>query len=110
MDLLLRSSTQKHDDVKGSTEYFDVKVGERTAVDAAWICEGDAAHGTDISGLVAFDWNKMDIWFEEAEEVYVHPRDPYHRVDVRESSRDVAVFFTYVKAADCRSHFMLFET
>ena len=110
MDLLFRSSTQKHDDVKGTTEYFDVKVGERTAVDAAWICEGDAAHGTDISGLVAFDWNKMDSWFEEDEEVYVHPRDPYHRVDVLESSRHVEVFVNDVKVADSRRPLMLLET
>ncbi len=110
MDLLFRSSTQNNDDVKGSTDYFDVKVGERTAVDAAWICEGDGAHGTDISGLVAFDWNKMDSWFEEDEEVYVHPRDPYHRVDVLESSRHIEVFVNEVKVADSRRPLMLLET
>jgi hypothetical protein len=26
--------------------------------------------------------NNTDHWYEEDEEVFVHPRDPYHRVDV----------------------------
>lgn len=33
--------------------------------------------------------NEMDAWYEEDEEVFVHARDPYHRVDVLESCRHV---------------------
>ncbi|HEX2741342.1 MAG TPA: hypothetical protein VHM69_12930 [Rubrobacter sp.] len=33
--------------------------------------------------------NEMDAWYEEDEEVFVHARDPYHRVDVLENSRHV---------------------
>src|SRR5829696_2060264 len=35
--------------------------------------------------------NKTDHWYEEDEEVFVHPRDPYHRVDVLKSSRHVKI-------------------
>ena len=37
------------------------------------------------------DWAAMDAWFEEDEEVYTHPRDPYTRVDILASSRHVRV-------------------
>jgi hypothetical protein len=35
--------------------------------------------------------NNIDHWYEEDEEVFVHPRDPYHRVDVLKSSRHVKI-------------------
>jgi hypothetical protein len=35
----------------------------------------------------------MDAWFEEDDEVFVHPRDPYHRVDLVNSSRHVMLCF-----------------
>ena len=40
-----------------------------------------------LRGLIAFYWNRMDAWFEEDEEVFGHPRDPYHRIDTRPTSR-----------------------
>ena len=45
----------------------------------------------DIRGYRAFYWNKMDAWYEEDEQVFKHPRDPYHRVDVLQSSREVRI-------------------
>lgn len=33
----------------------------------------------------------MDAWLEEDEEVFTHPRDPYHRIDVCYSRRHVKV-------------------
>src|SRR5215213_7164545 len=43
----------------------------------------------DFPGHVRFDWHAMDAWFEEDEEVFVHPRDPYKRVDILSTSRPV---------------------
>lgn len=110
MELLSTTGSQKHDGVKGTTNYFDLKVGDRVAVDGAWVCEGDRMHGTDISGLIAFDWNKMDGWFEEDEEVFVHARDPYHRVDTLESSRHIEIFVDGEKVADSNRPVVLLET
>jgi uncharacterized protein (DUF427 family) len=42
-------------------------------------------------GLVHFDFDAMDAWFEEDEQIWVHPRDPYRRVDVLESSRHIVI-------------------
>lgn len=110
LDLFSETGSAGHDPVKGRTRRFDVRIGERVAREAAWSCEGRAGSGPDISDLVAFEWNEMDAWFEEDEEVFVHARDPYHRVDVLESSRHVVVRIDGVTVADTRRPMMLFET
>ena len=38
-----------------------------------------------------FDWAALDAWFEEDEQVFVHPRNPYARVDALRSTRPVRV-------------------
>ena len=52
----------------------------------------------------------MDAWYEEDDEVYVHPRDPYHRVDVLHSSRHVRVEMLGETVAETRRPSLLFET
>ncbi len=109
-DVLSESGRFEDDPVKGRTTFYNVTVGDRTIEDGAWSCKGLETNGPDISGLVAFDWNKMDSWFEEDEEVFVHARDPYHRIDVVESSRRVEVSVNGLKVADSTRAMFLFET
>jgi len=52
----------------------------------------------------------MDAWFEEDDEVFVHPRDPYHRVDVLNSSRHVKVIVGGEVVAETTRPRLLFET
>lgn len=52
----------------------------------------------------------MDAWYEEDEQVFVHARDPYHRVDVRNSSRHVRVIVEGELVAETRRPKLLFET
>jgi uncharacterized protein (DUF427 family) len=52
----------------------------------------------------------MDHWYEEDEEVFVHPRDPYHRVDVLKSSRHVKVLVDGEVVAESNRPRILFET
>jgi uncharacterized protein (DUF427 family) len=40
---------------------------------------------------VTVAWDAVDAWFEEDERVFVHPRDPYHRIDCFLTSRRVEV-------------------
>ena len=42
-----------------------------------------------IEGYVALAWNAVDAWFEEEEQVFVHVRDPYSRIDVIPTTRHV---------------------
>ncbi|HEY0472726.1 MAG TPA: DUF427 domain-containing protein, partial [Kribbella sp.] len=63
-----------------------------------------------LPGRVRFDWDALDSWFEEDEEVFVHPRNPYSRVDAVKSSRHVQVALDGAVLADSRSTVMVFET
>ncbi len=59
---------------------------------------------------VRFAWDALDHWFEEDEEVYVHPRSPYTRIDAIPSSRHVRVEIDGTAIADTHRPVMLFET
>jgi uncharacterized protein (DUF427 family) len=63
-----------------------------------------------LSGTVRFEWAAMDAWFEEDEQVFVHPRSPYVRVDALRSNRPVRVELDGVVLADAGSSVMVFET
>ena len=70
-------------------------------------------HGKQLDalrGLVKLDWASMDAWFEEDEEVFTHPRDPYTRVDILVSSRHVRVELGGQVVAESGSPRLLFET
>lgn len=45
----------------------------------------------DLPGYVVLDFDAFDAWFEEDEQIAGHPRDPFHRVDVRRSARPVRI-------------------
>jgi uncharacterized protein (DUF427 family) len=66
--------------------------------------------GLGIDGYTRIQWDGVDAWFEEDEEVFKHPRDPYHRVDVRDSSRHVRVIVDGVVVAESTRPRLLFET
>jgi len=67
--------------------------------------------GTEpLRGLVHLDWNAVDAWFEEDEQVFTHPRSPYTRIDILDSSRHVAVAVAGVTVAESTRPRVLFET
>ena len=68
------------------------------------------AGATDEAGLVSVAWDAVDAWFEEDEQVYVHPRNPYARVDALRSSRTVRVERDGVLLAESDHPVILFET
>jgi uncharacterized protein (DUF427 family) len=107
-DVLRPSNHRSAATVFGEATYFDVIVGERIAKNAAWRYLN--AEKKELRELVRFDWNAMEGWFEEDEEVFVHPRDPWHRIDILHSSRHVEVFCEGTKLADTRRPTLLFET
>jgi uncharacterized protein (DUF427 family) len=59
---------------------------------------------------VRFEWDSLDAWFEEDDEVFVHPRNPYTRVDVMRSTRLLRIELDGVVLAESASPAMLFET
>jgi uncharacterized protein (DUF427 family) len=108
---LLQSSNKSVQDVrKGIAKYWTVKVGDRVAENAAWNYETLTPDAPDLKGYMAFEWEAMDAWFEEDDQIYRHARDPYKRIDVVNSSRHVQVIVGGEIVADTRRPRLLFET
>ena len=55
-------------------------------------------------------WDALDHWFEEDEEVFVHPRSPYVHVDALRSTRHVRIELDGVLLAESRAPVLVFET
>lgn len=68
------------------------------------------AAGAELADMVDVDYAAIDRWFEEDDPVYAHPRDPYHRVDVRSSSRRVTVRCDGDLVGETTRPKLLFET
>jgi uncharacterized protein (DUF427 family) len=64
----------------------------------------------DLDGYVALDFAAFDAWYEEDEPIAGHPRDPFHRVDVRLTSRPVRVELGGQVVAETTRARLLFET
>jgi uncharacterized protein (DUF427 family) len=110
MDLLEATDHTTTCPFKGEASHWSVRVGENVAENAVWSYPDPIESAPPIEGYLAFYWRKMDHWYEEDEEVFVHPRDPYHRVDVLESSRHVKVSVNGEVVAETDRPVVLFET
>ena len=79
-ELLVPTGHTTHSPSRGHARHFTVKAGAEAAVDAAWQYPDSPV--SELRDLIRFEWEAMGGWFEEDEEVYTHPRDPYTRVDI----------------------------
>jgi len=105
---LLPSGRTDHSPSRGDARYSHIQVGGAVTEDAAWRYPESPIE--ELRGAIRLDWEAMDAWFEEDEQIYVHPRSPYTRVDVLRSSRHVEVEVDGVKVADSVRPVLLFET
>ena len=64
----------------------------------------------DLAGMVILDFGAFDAWYEEDELNVGHPRDPFHRIDVLPSSRQVQLELDGEVLADSSRPALLFET
>jgi uncharacterized protein (DUF427 family) len=92
----------------GTARRHALRVGEELRPGAAWVWADDASEG--LAGTVRFEWAALDAWFEEDEQVFVHPRSPYARVDALRSSSHVRVGLDGLTLADAPSCVPVFET
>jgi uncharacterized protein (DUF427 family) len=84
---------------------FDLVTGGRTLSGAAFTPDDPA-----LARFVVLDFTAFDTWYEEDEPLVGHPRDPYHRVDVRRSSRHVRIELDGRVLAESSSPSLVFET
>ncbi|MGH3624295.1 MAG: DUF427 domain-containing protein [Sciscionella sp.] len=109
-DLLEPSEHGTHCPFKGDATYRSVRVGDMVAENAVWSYPRPIAEAAWLSGYAAVYWSSMDSWLDEDDEVFGHLRDPYHRVDVRPSSRRVTVLVGGEVLAESDHPLLLSET
>jgi uncharacterized protein (DUF427 family) len=63
----------------------------------------------DLAGFVLLDFAAFD-WLEEDDAIVSHPRDPFHRVDIRHGSRHVRVERDGEVLAESSRPVLVFET
>jgi uncharacterized protein (DUF427 family) len=93
---------------RGDMRLFGLTLDDAHRPHAAKVLSAAKVEGLDDT--VRFEWSAFDAWFEEDEQVFVHPRNPYTRIDVLRSSRRLRVESKGVLLAETSSPVMLFET
>lgn len=93
---------------RGVAQRYGLQVGDVSRPKAARVYTEATVEG--LTGTARFEWAALDSWFEEDEEVFVHPRNPYARVDALRSTRQVRIELDDAVLADSSSPVMVFET
>jgi uncharacterized protein (DUF427 family) len=93
---------------RGTVEVHGLRIGDVQRPHAAKLLADSTIGG--LADTVRFEWAALDAWFEEDEQVFVHPRNPYVRVDALRSTRPVRVELCGAELAESSSPVMVFET
>ena len=109
-EFLEPSDRHTHCPKKGDASYWTIRVGDTVVEAGAWYYPEPLPGAEGLRDLVAFYWQRMDHWYEEGEEVTVHVRDPYHRVDVLRSDRSIRISLEGELLAETNRAVALFET
>lgn len=110
MDLLTPTDHTTFCPFKGTASYYTLAGGGRRADNAVWTYAAPFDEVPEIKDYLAFYWDKMDHWYEEDEEIFVHARDPYKRIDIVDSSRPVRIVLGRETVAESTGARFLFET
>ncbi|KAI0031292.1 DUF427-domain-containing protein [Vararia minispora EC-137] len=95
----------EHSGGNAVADTYDIIAGGRRSVNAAQLFKKG-----DMKGWLKIAPDKVDHWFEEDEEIYLHPKDPYKRVDVLQSSREVSIQVDGVEIARSTKARLMYET
>ncbi len=70
----------------------------------------EAEPESEADGYVRLAWDAVDAWFEEDEQVFGHPRNPYHRIDCVRTSRQLRAEVSGAVLVDSSETVGLYET
>jgi len=93
---------------QGTAGRYGLRAGGLERPGSVRVFGDDAIDG--VARTARFDWSALDAWYEEEEQVFVHPRNPYVRVDALRSHRHVRVSLDGVTLAETAGPVLLFET
>jgi uncharacterized protein (DUF427 family) len=101
--------TTRHRDL-GTTSWYTARVGEHSTPRAAWQHTELPGYASELKGRAAFAWRAMDAFYEEDERIVGHAADPYHRIDIRQTSRHLVVRHENRVIADSTRPLALYES
>jgi uncharacterized protein (DUF427 family) len=101
--------TSNHPDL-GETVWFEVVGGTRRATRGAWQHVALPDHAASLRDKVALAWRVMDAFYEEEDRILGHAADPYHRIDVRRTSRHLVAQVGDRVVADTVRPLVLYES
>ncbi|HKN59483.1 MAG TPA: DUF427 domain-containing protein, partial [Gemmatimonadaceae bacterium] len=109
-DTLQRTEyTTRHPDL-GPTCWYAVRAGDKSAPRGAWQHIELPTYASELRGRVAFAWPAMDAFYEEDERLMGHAADSYHRIDIRQASRNLVVRHHDRVVADTKRPIVLCES
>lgn len=109
-DVLAPSDHHTHCPKKGDASYHTIRAGGEVVQDGAWYYPDPLPGAPPIKDLIAFPFDRMGRWLEEGEEIGVHPRDPYHRIDVLATDRHIRISLGGQVLAETDRAVALFES
>jgi len=101
--------TTRHTDL-GLTSWYTAKAGEYHAPRAAWQHIDLPPYAGELRERIAFAWRAMDAFYEEDERILGHAADSYHRLDIRQASRNLVVRHHNRVVADTKRPMVLYES
>jgi uncharacterized protein (DUF427 family) len=93
---------------RGDAELYTLRVGDLTRPGA--VKKYRESPFPQLVDTMRLQWDALDAWFEEDEQIYGHPRSPYVRVDALRSSRHLRIELDGTVLAESRSPVLVFET
>lgn len=96
-----------------STRLLRITAGPRSTDRVLAFAPDLSAHhpaAAPLQDMVRVEFGAADAWFEEDSRIYVHPKDPFRRVDTVLSTRPIQVFVHGKRVATARSSQHLYET
>jgi uncharacterized protein (DUF427 family) len=90
---------------------YNVTSGDRIAPESILIfADNLSGPAASLSGLVRIQFDAMDQWFEEDTPIFIHPKDPFKRIDVLSSSRPIRIIIDGQIVAEAAHSMHLYET
>ncbi|MFZ0088969.1 MAG: DUF427 domain-containing protein [Solirubrobacteraceae bacterium] len=109
-DVLTPTDRHTHCPKKGDASYYTIIAGGETVDSGAWYYPEPLPEAPFLKDLIAFYFDRMGRWLEEGEVIGVHPRDPYHRIDVVRTDRHIRVALDGQLLAETDRALALFES
>jgi uncharacterized protein (DUF427 family) len=89
---------------------YTIKAGPKSTDQVVAFSDDLSGKAEELKGLVKIDFASMDQWFEEDTPIHVHPKDPFKRVDILASTRDIKVSVDGQQIAHTDTAMHLYET